>query len=136
MSIKFKTFDDGQKTLSCPIGPNLYVQDFIKAKIDNIQLILDRILYINDPQTEMIILHNNANSSKINHLLRTVRRDRIRDKLQTANQNWQMAIEAILFAQIDDPLAWKQAHLPISKAGLAIGIVGSFFWIKLLVPIL
>jgi hypothetical protein len=35
-SIKFKTFDDSQKTLGCPIGPDLYVQDFIKAKIDNI----------------------------------------------------------------------------------------------------
>jgi hypothetical protein len=34
-----------------------------------------------------------------------------------------MAIEAILSAQIDDPFAWKQAHLPIDKAGLAIGIV-------------
>ncbi|CAK9193849.1 unnamed protein product [Sphagnum troendelagicum] len=34
-----------------------------------------------------------------------------------------MAIEAILFAQIDDPLAWKQAHLPIGKAELAIGII-------------
>ncbi len=34
-----------------------------------------------------------------------------------------MAIEAILSAQINDLLAWKQAHLPISKAGLAIGIV-------------
>jgi hypothetical protein len=34
-----------------------------------------------------------------------------------------MAIEAIFFAQIDNPLAWKQAHLPIGKAGLAIGIV-------------
>jgi hypothetical protein len=33
---KFKTFDDGQKTLGCPIGPDLYVQDFIKAKIDNV----------------------------------------------------------------------------------------------------
>lgn len=46
--IKFKTFDDGQKTLGCPIGLDLYVQDFIKAKIDNIQSILDRIPYIND----------------------------------------------------------------------------------------
>jgi hypothetical protein len=35
--------------LNCPINPDLYVQDFIKAKIDNIQSILDRILYINDP---------------------------------------------------------------------------------------
>jgi hypothetical protein len=34
-----------------------------------------------------------------------------------------MAIEAILSAQIVDPLAWKQAHLPIGKARLAIGIV-------------
>jgi hypothetical protein len=34
-----------------------------------------------------------------------------------------MAIEAILSAQIDDPLTWKQAHLPIGKAGLAIGII-------------
>jgi hypothetical protein len=34
-----------------------------------------------------------------------------------------MAIEGILSAQIDDPLAWKQDHLPIDKAGLAIGIV-------------
>jgi hypothetical protein len=34
-----------------------------------------------------------------------------------------MAIEAILFAQIDDLFAWKQAHLPIGKAELAIGIV-------------
>jgi hypothetical protein len=34
-----------------------------------------------------------------------------------------MAIEAILSAQIDDPLAWKQAHLPIGKAKLAIGII-------------
>lgn len=47
--IKFKTFDDGQKTFGCPIGLDLYVQDFIKAKIDNIQSILDRIPYINDP---------------------------------------------------------------------------------------
>jgi hypothetical protein len=61
--------------------------------------------------------------SKINHLLRTVRRDHIRDELQIADQNWQMAIKAILSAQIDDPLAWKQAHLPIGKARLAIGIV-------------
>jgi hypothetical protein len=36
----------------------------------------------------MIILCGSANSSKINHLLRTVRRDRIRDKLQTVDQNW------------------------------------------------
>jgi hypothetical protein len=49
VSIKFKTFDDGQKTLDCPISPNLYVQDFIKVKIDNIQSILNRIPYINDP---------------------------------------------------------------------------------------
>jgi hypothetical protein len=49
------------------------VQDFIKAKINNIQSIFDRIPYINDPQTEMIILCGNANSSKINHLLRTMR---------------------------------------------------------------
>jgi hypothetical protein len=34
-----------------------------------------------------------------------------------------MVIKAILFAQINDPLAWKQAHLLIGKAGLAIGIV-------------
>ncbi len=34
-----------------------------------------------------------------------------------------MAIEAILSAQIDNPLAWKQAHLPIDKVSLAIGIV-------------
>jgi hypothetical protein len=33
-----------------------------------------------------------------------------------------MAIEAILSAQIDDTIAWKQAHLPIGKVGLAIGI--------------
>jgi hypothetical protein len=84
--IKFKTFDDGQKTLSYPIGPNLYIEDFIKAKINNIQSILDCILYINDPQTEMIILRSSANSSKINHMLRTVCRDRIRE-LQTADQN-------------------------------------------------
>ncbi len=32
-------------------------------------------------------------------------------------------IEAILSAQIDDPLVWKQAHLPIGKAGLTISIV-------------
>jgi hypothetical protein len=71
----------------------------------------------------MIILRGNANSSKISHLLCIMREDRIRDELQTADQNWQMAIEAILSAQIDDPLAWKQAHLSIGKAGLAIGIV-------------
>jgi hypothetical protein len=122
-SIKFKTFDDSQKTFGCSIGPDLYVQDFIKTKIDNIELILNRISYINNPRTEMIILRGSANSSKINHLLRTVRRDRIHDKLQSVDQNWQMAIEAILSAQIDDSLAWKQAHLPIGKAGLAIGIV-------------
>jgi hypothetical protein len=74
-SIKFKMFDNGKKTLDCPIGPNLYVQDFIKSKIDNIQSILNRIPYINDLQIEMLILRDNANSSKINHLLRTVRRD-------------------------------------------------------------
>jgi hypothetical protein len=34
-----------------------------------------------------------------------------------------MAIEAILSAQIDDPLTWKQAHLLIDQAGLAISIV-------------
>jgi hypothetical protein len=34
-----------------------------------------------------------------------------------------MAIEAIFSAQINDPLEWKQAHLPIDKAELAIGIV-------------
>jgi hypothetical protein len=34
-----------------------------------------------------------------------------------------MAIEAILSSQIDNPLAWKKAHLPIGKAGLAISIV-------------
>jgi hypothetical protein len=50
-------------------------------------LILDRILNINDPQIEIIIMRCNANSSKINHLLCTVRRDRIRDELQIANQN-------------------------------------------------
>ncbi len=109
--------------IQLPDRPNVYVQDFIKAKIDNIQSILGRISYINDPQTEMIILRGSANSSKINHLLYTVHRDRIRDELQTANQNWQMAIEAILFAQIDDSLAWKQVHMPIGKAGLAIGII-------------
>ncbi len=122
-SIKFKTFDDGQKTLDCSIDPDLYVQEFIKAKIDNIQSIFDRIPYFNDSQIEMIILRGNANSSKIDHLLRTVHRDRIRNILQIIDQNWKMAIGAILFAQIDDPLAWKQSHLLIGKAGLAIGIV-------------
>jgi hypothetical protein len=68
-----------------PIGPDQNVQDFMKAKIENIQSILDRISYINNPQTEMIILRSSANSSKINHLLRTVRRDHIRDKLQIVN---------------------------------------------------
>ncbi len=36
--------------LDCPISPDMYVQDFIKAKIDNIQSIFDHILYINIPQ--------------------------------------------------------------------------------------
>ncbi len=106
-SIKFKTFNDNQKTFGCPIGPDLYVQDFINAKIDNNQSILDRIPNINDPQTEMIIMCGSANSSKINHLLCIVRCDRINDKLHIANQNWQMVIEAILSAQIDDSLTWK-----------------------------
>jgi hypothetical protein len=35
-SIKFKTCDNGQKMLGYPIDPDLYVQDFIKAKINNI----------------------------------------------------------------------------------------------------
>jgi hypothetical protein len=35
----------------------------------------------------MIILRCSANLSKINHLLRTVRWDCIRDELQIANQN-------------------------------------------------
>jgi hypothetical protein len=47
-SIKFKTFNDSQKTFGCPIGPDLYMQNFIKAKIDNIQSIFDRIPYINN----------------------------------------------------------------------------------------
>jgi hypothetical protein len=81
MSVKFKTFNDGQKTLDYSIGPDLYMKDFIKAKIDNIKSILNRILYINDPHIEMIILRGNANSSKINHLLCTVHRDCIRDEL-------------------------------------------------------
>jgi hypothetical protein len=59
------------------------VQDFIKAKIDNIQSIFDRIPYINDPQIEMIILRGSANSSKINHLLYTMRQDHIHDELPT-----------------------------------------------------
>jgi hypothetical protein len=67
--------------LGCPIGPDLYVQDFMKAKIDNIQSILNRIPYINDPLTEMIILCGSANLSKINHLFRTVHHDRTRDEL-------------------------------------------------------
>jgi hypothetical protein len=71
----------------------------------------------------MIILRDNANSSKINHLLCTMHRDDIRNELQTADQNSQMAIEAILFAQIIDPLAWKQAHMSIGKVELAFGIV-------------
>ncbi len=49
-SIKFKTYDHDQKMLDCPISPDMYVQDFIKAKIDNIQSIFDHILYINIPQ--------------------------------------------------------------------------------------
>jgi hypothetical protein len=53
-SLRFNTFNDGQKTLGCPIGPDLNVQEFTKAKIDNIQLILDRILYFIDSQIEMI----------------------------------------------------------------------------------
>jgi hypothetical protein len=83
--MKFKTLDDGQKALGCSIGPDLYVEDFIKAKIDNIQSILDRIPYINDPQTEMIILPGSASSCKINHLLHIMRRYCIRDKLQTVD---------------------------------------------------
>jgi hypothetical protein len=75
----------------------------------------------------MIILRDSANSSKINQLLHTVRCDRILDELQTADQNWQMAIEAILSTQIDDLFEWKQAHLSIGKAGLAIGIVEDHF---------
>jgi hypothetical protein len=71
----------------------------------------------------MIILHDSANLSKINHLLCIVRWDHIHNELQTVDQNWTMAIEAILSAQIDNLLAWKQAHLLIDKAGLAIGIV-------------
>jgi hypothetical protein len=71
----------------------------------------------------MIILRDIGNSSKINHLVGIVRRDGIRDELQTVDQNWQMAIEAIFSDQIGDPLAWKQAHLSIGKAGLAIGII-------------
>jgi hypothetical protein len=47
--------------------------------------ILNCILYINDPQTEMIILCDSANSSKINHLLLTMRRDRIHDELQSTD---------------------------------------------------
>jgi hypothetical protein len=35
----------------------------------------------------MINLRGSANSSKINHLFRTVHCDCIRDKLQTADQN-------------------------------------------------
>jgi hypothetical protein len=50
-------------------------------------LILNRISYINDLQTEMTILRGNANSSKINHLLRIVCRDHIRDDLQIVDQN-------------------------------------------------
>jgi hypothetical protein len=38
-----------------------------------------------------------------------------------------MAIEAILSAKIDDPFAWKQAHLSIGKVGLAIGIIEDHF---------
>ncbi len=34
--MKFKTFNDGQKTFGCPIGLNMYVEDFIKSKSDNI----------------------------------------------------------------------------------------------------
>jgi hypothetical protein len=75
----------------------------------------------------MIILRDTPNSSKINHLFCTVRRDYICDKLQTADQNWQMVIEAILSAQIVDPFASKQAHLAIGKAGLAIDIVEDHF---------
>ncbi len=33
----------------------------------------------------MIILRGSANSSKINHLLRIVRQDRVRDELQIAD---------------------------------------------------
>ncbi len=75
--------DKVQNVRRRPEDARLPVQDIIKAKIDNIQSILDCISYINDPQIEMIILRGSANSSKINHLLRTVRQDCIRDELQT-----------------------------------------------------
>ncbi len=63
--------DSGLQILGCPVGDPAYVQAHLQARLQEEQVLLDRLARLPDPQCAWLVLMYCA-SPRANHLLRAV----------------------------------------------------------------
>ena len=109
----------GITLLGAPIGHQGFVAEALQEKVDKIATITSLLPDLQDPHVEFCLLRSCLALPKMMFLLRTVDTSGHQDILSEFDRHVREALIRILGCPLED-LAWEQAKLPVSMAGLGL----------------
>ena len=107
---------EGIVLLGAPIGKNGFIKNYCCEKIQDMNLLMEKVKSLQDPQLELILFRSCATFPKINFMLRSVDSSIIDDELKQFDLFVDQCISHILSYNLDS-FSRKMWSLPMSMSG-------------------
>ncbi|MGZ6209896.1 MAG: reverse transcriptase domain-containing protein, partial [Syntrophales bacterium] len=116
----FGRSETGVVSLGVPIGSRSFISEFLeKNSVKKIQVALDRLKLIDDPQVAFSLLRNCTGFCRVNYLSRALDCDMVHDTTNKYDEATRVALEEIIGTSIADQ-SFAQAQLPMRMGGLGL----------------
>ena len=110
----------GVEFLGSPVfGSEEYYCGHIAKRVDKVLQCQEKLLDMDDPQIQLLLLRSCLSSCKINNLLRTVPPNKGIQQLAKFDSNLRVCLDAIIRCSTSD-MSWLQASLPVRQGGLGL----------------
>ena len=110
----------GVEFLGSPVfGSEEYYCGHIAKRVDKVLQCQEKLLDMDDPQIQLLLLRSCLSSCKIDNLLRTVPPNKGIQQLAKFDSNLRVCLDAIIRCSTSD-MSWLQASLPVRQGGLGL----------------
>ena len=111
--------EEGTILLGAPLGSVEYVREASKSRIKKMEDIAEKLVFMEDAQSEYVLLRSCLSTPKMMFALRTVDPQLCEDLWEEVDDITRQSLQRILGVMPTD-IQWQQSQLPVSMGGLGL----------------
>ena len=109
----------GAKVLGSYIGDSHYIKSKLGEKLDKLSVIADKLIKFTSSQDRMLLLNSSYNKM-INHLMRTIDPEMMRDFIKGFEGCQRRVVASIMKIEEIEEEKWKEMRLPLKEGGMGV----------------